>query len=221
MRVKTLKGAFLTVNRVAKKVLKEKIRETKILDEENGIFYTDYSIFLVHFVKTVDKTFKMAFPEIARQIFWDEGIKINKKVIFRFARIKNDDKKKLSILFVLNNGDILQISPLSLISFCEGTNLIIEDGGVHYFFPTIFLTRLVGNPAKNELIAKNKLSLVAQINGLEMVDEVEEVDELTAVPIRDFDIDWVGEFLRILKGIDMRLEAIEKQLKERRNNEKN
>mgnify|MGYP001053539156 CR=1 FL=1 len=221
MRVKTLKGAILTVNHVAKKVLKEKIRETKILDEENGIFYTDYSIFLVHFVKMVDKTFKMAFPEIARQIFWDEGIKINKKVIFRFARIKNDDKKKLSILFVLNNGDILQISPLSLISFCEGINLITDDGGVYYFFPTIFLTRLVGTPAKNELVAKNKLSLVAQINGLEMLDEVEEVDELTAVPIRDFDIDWVGEFLRILKGIDMRLEAIEKQLKERKSNEKN
>ncbi|MCD6107699.1 MAG: hypothetical protein J7J57_05810 [Caldisericaceae bacterium] len=220
MRVKTLKGAFLTVNRASKKILKEKIRETKVLDEENGIFYTDYSIFLVHFVKTVDKMFKKAFPEIARQIFWDEGIKISKKVIFQFARIKNNDKKKLSILFVLSNGDILQISPLSLISFCEGANLITDGGGVYYFFPTIFLTRLVGKSAKNELIAKNKLSLVAQINGLE-VDELENVDELTPVSIRDFDIDWMGELLRTLKGIDMRLEAVEKQLKERKSNEKN
>ncbi len=220
MRIKTLKGAFLTVNRVSKKILKEKIRETKVLDEENGVFYTDYSIFLVHFVKTVDKTFKRAFPEIARQIFWDEGIKISKKAIFQFARIKNNDKKKLSILFVLSNGDILQISPLSLISFCEGANLIIDDGGVYYFFPTIFLTRLVGKSAKNELIAKNKLSLVAQINGLE-VNELEDVDELTPVSIRDFDIDWMGELLRTLKGIDMRLESIEEQLKERKSNEKN
>lgn len=220
MRVKTLKGAFLTVNRASKKILKEKIRETKVLDEENGIFYTGYSIFLVHFVKTADKTFKKVFPEIARQIFWDEGIKINKKVIFQFARIKNNDKKKLSILFVLSNGDILQISPLSLISFCEGANLITDDGGIYYFFPTIFLTRLVGKSAKSELIAKNKLSLVAQINGLE-VDELEDVGELTPVSIRDFDIDWMGELLRTLKGIDMRLESIEKKLKERKSNEKN
>jgi len=69
MRVKTLKGAFLTVNRASKKILKEKIKETKVLDEENGIFYTDYSIFLVHFVKTVDKMFKKAFPEISKANF--------------------------------------------------------------------------------------------------------------------------------------------------------
>jgi len=168
MRVRTLKGAFLAVNHVVKKTFKEIVRETRILDNENGILYTDYSVFLVHFTKEFDRTFQKSFPEIANQIFWHEGIKVNKKLVFQFAHIKNNDRRKLSVLFILENGDIFQISPLSLMGFCEWLNLITEDGGVCYFFPTIFLTRLTGNPTKGEITTRDKLSLVAQINDLDI-----------------------------------------------------
>ncbi len=217
MQVKTLKGAFLTASRTIKKIFKEVIRKTKILNDEDGILYTDYSIFLIHLVKEFDKTFYKSFPDVAKQIFWKEGIKVNKKLIFHFTHIKNDEKKKLSILFVLKNGDIFQISPLSLMSFCEYTNLITEDKGINYFFPTIFLKRLSGSPTKNEVDTRAKLSLVAQINDLD-TDEID-ANELTFSPIQDFDTDWIGELSRALKAIDMRLERIEKELKKR--NDKN
>ena len=213
MQIKTLKGAFLTASRAVKKIFKETIRKTEIVDDKNGILHTDYSIFLVHFAKEFDKTFYKSFPDIAKQIFWKEGIKINKKLIFRFTHIKNNEKKKLSILFVLKNGDIFQISPLSLMSFCEYANLITEDKGINYFFPTIFLKRLSGNPTKSEIDTRAKLSLVAQINNLD-TDEID-TNELTFSPIQDFDADWIGELTRALKNIDMRLERIEKELKRR------
>lgn len=217
MQVKTLKGAFLAASHTVKRTFKEVIRKTKIIDDENGILYTDYSIFLIHFVKEFDKTFYKSFPDIAKQIFWKEGVKINKKVVFYFTHIRNNEKKKLSILFVLKNGDIFQISPLSLMSFCEYTNLIVEDKGVNYFFPTIFLKRLSGNPTKNEIDTRAKLSLIAQINELD-TDEIDE-NELNLSPIQDFDADWMGELTRVLKTIDMRLERIERELKRR--NDKN
>jgi hypothetical protein len=213
MQIKTLKGAMTAAERTIKKFFGEEINKKEELNKLSGIIHTKYSIFLVYFVEEVDKKFKSTFPEIAKQIMWDEGIRVSKKSVIDFLNTPNGERKKLSLVFVLKDGEILQISPISLMNFCEITNLEIEDKGVYYFFPTIFLKKLGGKTTPKEQKTRNRLSLVSQINSLE---EFNDEDMELAATFRDFDVDFFGEVIRTLQNIEQRLESIENYLKRRK-----
>jgi len=211
--IKTIRGALAAAERTIKKFFSEETAKKEEINKLSGVIHTKYSIFLVYFIEQVDKKFRSAFPEIAKQIMWDEGIRVSKKSVIDFLNFPNSDKKKLSIVFVLQNGEIFQISPVSLMNFCEITNLEIEDKGVYYFFPTIFLKKLGGQVTQKEQKTKNKLSLVSQINSLE---EFDEGDMELAATFRDFDVDFFGEIIRTLQNIERRLESIEIYLSRRK-----
>ncbi|HEM56142.1 MULTISPECIES: hypothetical protein [Caldisericum] len=212
MKIKTLNGALMFAKNVIKKYFGESVLKVVPIEKNAAILETKYSLFLLYFVEDVDKSFRQAFPEIARQIMWDEGIKISKKVILDFLNKPNPEHKKLSVLIVLPTRDMYQISPSSLVNFCELARLEVEDNGVYYFFPTIFLKKIEGNITQKETRTKNKLSLISQINSL---DDFDSEDLEQTASFKDFDVDFLGEIVRSLRSIEERLESIEKLLKER------
>jgi hypothetical protein len=214
MNVKTIKGALLKAERTIKKTYKEKIISKYIVNENDALVETEFSVYLIHYTAHIDRDFGKLFPNVAKQILWNEGIRIKKKTILEFANRKNEFGKKLAIIFVLSNGAVFQISPVSIISFCEALNLEIEKDGVYYFFPTILLSRLSGAPTKKETIAKSKLSLIAQINNIENQEEI--TDETPMFSLSDFDTDVISEIIQLLRSINERLKNIEKKL-DRRN----
>ncbi len=213
MQIKTLSGAMTAAERKVKRLFGEDVYKREKLGDYNGVIHTKYSIFLVNFIEETDKKFKTVFPEVAKQIMWDEGIKVSKKVVIDFLNIPNSDRKKLSLVFVLKNGDVFQISPISLMNFCEIANLEVEEKGVYYFFPTIFLKKLSGKVTPKEKKTKDRLSLVSQINSLE---EFDEDDVEFAATFRDFDVDFLGEIIRTLRNIEHHLESIENYLKRKK-----
>jgi hypothetical protein len=210
MDIRTIKGALLIAKRTIKKVYNEKVVQENILGSEDGIVITEFSIFLVHYVKKIDRRFSETFPEISNQILWNEGIKIDKRTVLQFSRMSNNKNRKLSVLFILSDGTVFQISPLSLISFCEAMNLEIGRKGIYYFFPTILLTRLNGKPSDGEILTKKKLSVIAQINELENIEEPD--FSSSSFSLRDFDSDIVSEIVQVLKSINEHLSNIEKKL---------
>jgi hypothetical protein len=210
MEIKTIKGAMSTAEKLIKKIFKEDIKNKTEINKDTGILQTRYSMFLIQYVKEKDIGFKKYFPEISKQIMWDEGVRISKKTVIEFLNYPNIERKKLSIVFVLSSGEIFQISPISLMNFCEIANLEIEDSGVYYFFPTIFLKKIKGEATKKEINIIDKLSLISQINSLENFDEE---DLEYAATFKDFDVDLFGEITRTLRNIEKHLEEIEKYLK--------
>ncbi len=210
MEIKTIKSAMTNAERLIKKVFKEDIKIKTEVNENTGILHTKYSMFLIQFIKEKDTEFKKFFPDISKQIMWDEGFKISKKTVIDFLNYPNIERKKLSIVFVLSDGEVFQISPISLMNFCEIASLEIENNGVYYFFPTIFLKKIKGGTTNKERNIINKLSLISQINSLENFEE----GELEyATTFKDFDVDLFGEITRTLRNIEKRLEEIEKLLK--------
>jgi len=214
MNVKTIKGALLKAERTVKKTYKERIISKTVLGKTDALLEAEFSAYLVHYTPHIDNNFGKFFPHIAKQILWNEGIYIKKKTVIEFANKKNEYSKKLAILFVLPRGSIFQISPISIISFCEALNLEIERDGVYYFFPTILLSRLSGTPSKKEITAKGKLSLIAQINNIE--EQTDDMPDNPAFSLSDFDTDVISEVIQLLKSINERLKNIEKKL-DRRN----
>jgi hypothetical protein len=210
MQIKTIKGAMSTAEKLIKKIFMEEIKNKSEINRDTGILQTRYSIFLIQYIKEKGTEFKKYFPEISKQIMWDEGIKISKKIVIEFINYPNIERKKLSIVFVLSNGEMFQISPISLMNFCEIANLEVEDNGVYYFFPTIFLKKIKGETTKKEINIIDKLSLISQINSLENFDEE---DLEYAATFKDFDVDLFGEITRTLRNIEKHLEEIEKYLK--------
>jgi hypothetical protein len=210
MEIKTIKSAMINAERLIKKVFKEDIKIKTEVNKNTGILHTKYSMFLIQFIKEKDTEFKKFFPDISKQIMWDEGFKISKKTVIDFLNYPNIERKKLSIVFVLSDGEVFQISPISLMNFCEIASLEIEDNGVYYFFPTIFLKKIKGGTTNKERNIINKLSLISQINSLENFEE----GELEyATTFKDFDVDLFGEITRTLRNIEKHLEEIEKLLK--------
>jgi len=210
MQIKTIKGAMSTAEKLIKKIFMEEIKNKSEINRDTGILQTRYSIFLIQYIKEKGTEFKKYFPEISKQIMWDEGIKISKKIVIEFINYPNAERKKLSIVFVLSDGEMFQISPISLMNFCEIANLEVEDNGVYYFFPTIFLKKIKGETTKKEINIIDKLSLISQINSLENFDEE---DLEYAATFKDFDVDLFGEITRTLRNIEKHLEEIEKYLK--------
>ncbi len=210
MQIKTIKGAMSTAEKLIKKIFMEEIKNKSEINKDTGILQTRYSIFLIQYIKEKGTEFKKYFPEISKQIMWDEGIKISKKIVIEFINYPNIERKKLSIVFVLSDGEMFQISPISLMNFCEIANLEVEDNGVYYFFPTIFLKKIKGETTKKEINIIDKLSLISQINSLENFDEE---DLEYAATFKDFDVDLFGEITRTLRNIEKHLEEIEKYLK--------
>jgi hypothetical protein len=210
MQIKTIKGAMSTAEKLIKKIFMEEIKNKSEINRDTGILQTRYSMFLIQYIKEKDTEFKKYFPEISKQIMWDEGIKISKKIVIEFINYPNIERKKLSIVFVLSDGEMFQISPISLMNFCEIANLEVEDNGVYYFFPTIFLKKIKGETTKKEINIIDKLSLISQINSLENFDEE---DLEYAATFKDFDVDLFGEITRTLRNIEKHLEEIEKYLK--------
>lgn len=210
MQIKTIKGAMSTAEKLIKKIFMEEIKNKSEINRDTGILQTRYSMFLIQYIKEKGTEFKKYFPEISKQIMWDEGIKISKKIVIEFINYPNIERKKLSIVFVLSDGEMFQISPISLMNFCEITNLEVEDNGVYYFFPTIFLKKIKGETTKKEINIIDKLSLISQINSLENFDEE---DLEYAATFKDFDVDLFGEITRTLRNIEKHLEEIEKYLK--------
>ncbi|NCO28727.1 MAG: hypothetical protein COS15_05350 [Caldiserica bacterium CG02_land_8_20_14_3_00_36_38] len=210
MQIKTIKGAMSTAEKLIKKIFMEEIKNKSEINRNTGILQTRYSIFLIQYIKEKGTEFKKYFPEISKQIMWDEGIKISKKIVIEFINYPNIERKKLSIVFVLSDGEMFQISPISLMNFCEIANLEVEDNGVYYFFPTIFLKKIKGETTKKEINIIDKLSLISQINSLENFDEE---DLEYAATFKDFDVDLFGEITRTLRNIEKHLEEIEKYLK--------
>jgi hypothetical protein len=210
MQIKTIKGAMSTAEKLIKKIFMEEIKNKSEINRDTGILQTRYSIFLIQYIKEKGTEFKKYFPEISKQIMWDEGIKISKKIVIEFINYPNTERKKLSIVFVLSDGEMFQISPISLMNFCEIANLEVEDNGVYYFFPTIFLKKIKGETTKKEINIIDKLSLISQINSLENFDEE---DLEYAATFKDFDVDLFGEITRTLRNIEKHLEEIEKYLK--------
>jgi hypothetical protein len=210
MQIKTIKGAMSTAEKLIKKIFMEEIKNKSEINRDTGILQTRYSIFLIQYIKEKGTEFKKYFPEISKQIMWDEGIKISKKIVIEFINYPNIERKKLSIVFVLSDGEMFQISPISLMNFCEIANLEVEDNGVYYFFPTIFLKKIKGETTKKEINIIDKLSLISQINSLENFDEE---DLEYAATFKDFDVDLFGEITRTLRNIEKHLEEIEKYLK--------
>jgi hypothetical protein len=210
MQIKTIKGAMSTAEKLIKKIFMEEIKNKSEINRDTGILQTRYSIFLIQYIKEKGTEFKKYFPEISKQIMWDEGIKISKKIVIEFINYPNIERKKLSIVFVLSNGEMFQISPISLMNFCEIANLEVEDNGVYYFFPTIFLKKIKGETTKKEINIIDKLSLISQINSIENFDEE---DLEYAATFKDFDVDLFGEITRTLRNIEKHLEEIEKYLK--------
>lgn len=213
MNVKTIKGALLKAERTIKKMYNEKIISKAVLGKQDALLESEFSVYLVHYTPSIDKNFGKFFPNIARQILWSEGIRIKKKTVIDFANRKSKYNKKLAVLFVLPGGSIFQISPISIISFCEALNLEIERDSVYYFFPTILLSRLSGTPSKKELIAKGKLSLIAQINNIE--EQTDTMSDSPVFSLSDFDTDVISEVIQLLKSINERLKNIEKKLDRR------
>jgi hypothetical protein len=210
MKIKTLNGALMFAKNVIKKYFGEVVLKVSPVDKNAAIIETKYSLFLLYFIENVDKGFRQAFPEIARQIMWDEGIKISKKTILEFLNKPNPEHKKLSVLIVLPSKDVYQISPSSLVNFCELARLEVEDNGVYYFFPTIFLKKIEGDITQKETRTRDKLSLISQINSLDDFDS----DDLEQVAsFKDFDVDFLGEIVRSLRSIEEKLESIENLLK--------
>lgn len=218
MKIKTLNGALNFAKNVIKKYFGESVLKTEIVGQNASIIETKYSLFLLFFVESVDKTFKSTFPDIAKQILWDEGIKLSKKTVIEFLNRANPEHKKLSVLIALGSRDMYQISPSSLVNFCELTRLEVEDQGVYYFFPTIFLKKIEGDITQKETRTKDKLSLISQINSLEDFD-LESFEQTAS--FKDFDVDFLGEIVRSLRNIEERLESIEKLLKRRNYGRKN
>lgn len=210
MQIKTIKGAMSTAEKLIKKIFMEEIKNKSEINRDTGILQTRYSMFLIQYIKEKGTEFKKYFPKISKQIMWDEGIKISKKIVIEFINYPNIERKKLSIVFVLSDGEIFQISPISLMNFCEIANLEVEDNGVYYFFPTIFLKKIKGETTKKEINIIDKLSLISQINSLENFDEE---DLEYAATFKDFDVDLFGEITRTLRNIEKHLEEIEKYLK--------
>jgi hypothetical protein len=210
MQIKTIKGAMSTAEKLIKKIFMEEIKNKSEINRDTGILQTRYSMFLIQYIKEKGTEFKKHFPEISKQIMWDEGIKISKKIVIEFINYPNIERKKLSIVFVLSDGEMFQISPISLMNFCEIANLEVEDNGVYYFFPTIFLKKIKGETTKKEINIIDKLSLISQINSLENFDEE---DLEYAATFKDFDVDLFGEITRTLRNIEKHLEEIEKYLK--------
>ncbi|MCX6088562.1 MAG: hypothetical protein NTV78_05340 [Caldiserica bacterium] len=210
MQIKTIKGAMSTAEKLIKKIFMEEIKNKSEINRDTGILQTRYSMFLIQYIKEKGTEFKKYFPEISKQIMWDEGIKISKKIVIEFINYPNIERKKLSIVFVLSDGEMFQISPISLMNFCEIANLEVEDNGVYYFFPTIFLKKIKGETTKKEINIIDKLSLISQINSLENFDEE---DLEYAATFKDFDVDLFGEITRTLRNIEKHLEEIEKYLK--------
>ncbi len=209
MQIRTLKGALSTAEKIVKSTFKENVNKKEELNKTTGLLHTQYSLFLIQFIKETDRSFKDRFPEIYKQILWDEGLKISKNSVIDFLNYPNVERKKLTILFVLSSSEIFQISPISLMNFCEIAHLEVEENGVYYFFPTIFLKKLKGKTSVQEKNIINKLSLISQINSLEETDEENDY----ATTFRDFDVDLFGEIIRSLRDIERHLEEIEKHIK--------
>ena len=214
MEIKTIKGALLTAKRTIKRTYNEKVVKDSVLNKEDGLVTTEFSIFLIHYTKKIDNGFSKTFPAISNQILWADGIKIDKRTVLQFSRIRNSKNRKLSVLFILANGTVFQISPLSLISFCEAMSLEAGRKGIYYFFPTILLTRLNGKASDKEISTKKKLSIIAQINELEESEDVEFFN--SNFSLRDFDSDIVSEIVQVLKSINEHLSNIEKKLYRRK-----
>lgn len=210
MRIRTLSGALNLAKSVIKKYFGETVIETENLEKNASIIETKYSKFLLFFVEDVDRTFRSTFPEIAKQILWDEGVKIGKKTVIEFVNRPNPNHKKLSILIALGTKDLYQISPYSLINFCELTRLEVESQGVYYFFPTIFLKKIKGDISPKETKTKDKLYLISQINALDDYD-LEDIERTAS--FKDFDVDVFGEIMRSFRTIEERLENIENLLR--------
>ncbi len=210
MEIKTIKQVLKVAGKTVQEYFGEEVEKVEEKDKFLGFIYTRYSIFLVKYVETTNHLIKKHFPELTKQIMWDESIQISKSIILDFINTPNMERKRLSILFVLRDGQILQISPLSLLNFCEMTKLEIEDNGVFYVFPTIFLKKIKGRSSKKEKITRDKLSIISQINSLE---DVETSDQENSAVLRDFDIDLFGEIIRTLRNIERHLENIEKHIK--------
>uniref|UniRef100_A0A7C4Y5W8 Uncharacterized protein n=1 Tax=Caldisericum exile TaxID=693075 RepID=A0A7C4Y5W8_9BACT len=210
MKIRTLSGALLFAKNIIRKYFGEGTSKGTSLTKNAAILETKYSLFLVYFLENTDKTFKAHFPEIARQIMWDEGIKVSKKTVLEFLNHPNPEHKKLSVLIVLPSKDTYQISPSSLVNFCELAHLEVEDNGVFYLFPTIFLKKIEGGITQKETKTRDTLSLISQINSLEDFD-AEDIEQTAS--FKDFDIDFLGEIVRSLRSIEERLESIEKLLK--------
>lgn len=213
MQIKTIKGAMNTAEKLVKKIFKEDIKTKSEISKNAGILQTRYSMFLIQYIKEKDNGFKKFFPDISKQIMWDESVKISKKTVIDFLNYPNVERKKLSIVFVLSDGEMFQISPISLMNFCEIANLEIEDNGVFYLFPTIFLKKIMGDITKKERNIIDKLSIISQINSIESFED----GELEyATTFKDFDIDLFGEIARTLRNIEKHLEEIEKLLKRKK-----
>lgn len=213
MEIKTIKEAIGLSKKIIEQYFGEEVLKIEESNKNNGILQTKYSIFLTVFVQKLDKGIKEIFPELAQQIMWDESIRISKSMILDFINTANIERKRLSVLFVLKNGEVLQVSPLSILNFCEATKLEIEESGVYYLFPTIFLKKIKGGTTQKEKRTRDKLSIISQINSIEDFDTEE--NEVSAV-IRDFDVDFFGEIMRTLRNIENHLESIEKELKKKK-----
>jgi len=213
MEIKTIKQALKISKDTIEDFFGEKIDKIEEKDKAFGIIHTKYSIFLICFASGLGKIFKSNFPDLSNQIMWDEGVKISKNIVLDFINMPNIERKKLSILFVLKSGEIFQISPISLLNFCEVTKLELEENGVYYVFPTIFLKKLKGLTSAKEKTTRDKLSIISQINSLEDFDED---DAEYSTVIRDFDVDFFGEIIRTLRNIEKRLESIENYFKRKR-----
>lgn len=213
MEIKTIKQALRITKKTIEDYFKENVEKIEEKSEKYGIIHTRYSIFLVDLVNTTDRLIKKYFPDLSQQIMWDESIRLSKSLLLDFVNTPNMERKKLSMLFVLKDGQILQISPLSMLNFCEAAKLEIEEDGVYYIFPTIFLKKIKGDSSKKEKTTRDKLSIISQINSIEEFDS--EDQEISAV-IRDFDVDLFGEIIRTLRNIEYHLENIEQVLKRKK-----
>ncbi len=213
MEIKTIKQALRITRKTIEDYFKENVEKIEEKGEKYGIIHTRYSIFLVDLVNTTDRLIKKYFPELSQQIMWDESIRLSKSLLLDFVNTPNIERKKLSMLFVLKDGQILQISPLSMLNFCEAAKLEIEEDGVYYIFPTIFLKKIKGDSSRKEKTTRDKLSIISQINSIEEFDS--EDQEISAV-IRDFDVDLFGEIIRTLRNIEYHLDNIEQILKRKK-----
>ena len=211
MRIRTVNGAISFAKSSIKKYFNEKVIKVENVTKDTAVLETKYSRFLLCFVESTDKSFKVAFPEIVKQIMWDEGVKVSKKTVLDFANHINPEHKKLSVLIVLGNRDIYQISPLSLVNFCEIARLEVEDQAVYYFFPTIFLKKIEGSVTPKENHTRNKLSLISQINSIDEFDS----EDLEVTSFKDFDVDFLGDIVRSLHNIEEKLDSIENLFKRR------
>lgn len=213
MEIKTIKQALRITRETIEDYFKENVEKIEEKGEKYGIIHTRYSIFFVNLINTTDRLIKKYFPDLSQQIMWDESIRLSKSLLLDFVNTPNMERKRLSMLFVLKDGQILQISPLSMLNFCEAAKLEIEEDGVYYVFPTIFLKKIKGDSSKKEKTTRDNLSIISQINSIEEFDS--EDQEISAV-IRDFDVDLFGEIIRTLRNIEYHLENIEQFLKRKK-----